>query len=85
MFHRTREFASAPIGHPAPETASPPASFDFYTSYCATISKVYGADKCPTRKRWDAMSKAPCKARKLTDAEFDYSQFSEENGDGPIY
>lgn len=59
-------------------------TFDPYASYCETIAKVYGADKCPTREQWDAMSATP-RARKLTANEFDDNQFSMENDDGPIY
>ncbi len=58
---------------------------DFYTSYCETIAKTYGAEFCPSREKWDAVCKAPRQARKLTDDEFDHNQFSIENGDGGIY
>jgi hypothetical protein len=62
------------------------ASIDFYASYIAKMKQVYGAD-CPlmTRERWDAACRAPRNDRVLTNDEFDDSQFSEENGDGPIY
>lgn len=58
--------------------------FDFYTAYCETIAKVYGADKCPTREQWNAMSATP-RVRKLTANEFDDNQESITNGDGSIY
>jgi hypothetical protein len=84
-FHRNTAQVSSPIVQATAEIASPPASFDFYTSYCESFGKVYGFDKCPTREKWDAMCKAPRKVRKLTDDEFDHNQFSAENGDGEIY
>lgn len=85
MNHRATAQASSPIGQALAEIASPPASFDFYTAYCRQFGATYGAHNCPTREQWDAMCKPPRKPRKLTEAEFDTSQFSEENGDGPIY
>jgi len=59
-------------------------TLDFYASYCATIAKVWGADKCPTREQWDAMCSKP-RARKLTPDETDDNLFAIENGDGAIY
>lgn len=38
-----------------------------------------------SRERWDAACREPRKARVLSECEFDYSNFSEENGDGPVY
>lgn len=85
MLHHPTAQVSAPIGQAPVEQASPPASFDFYTAYCASTTKVYGAKYCMTREQWDAACKAPRKTRRLTETEFDTSQFSEEYGDGPIY
>jgi hypothetical protein len=48
---------------------------DAFTSYCATITKVYGERFCPTRAEWDAMCSAPrAPQRRLTDDEFDDEQ-----------
>ena len=59
---------------------------DQFASYCAKMRQVYGKDvPLMTRERWDAACMEPRKARMLTECEFDYGQFSEEMGDGPIY
>ena len=59
---------------------------DQFTSYCAKMRQIYGKDvPLMTRERWDAACREPRKARVLTEAEFDYGNFSEEMGDGPIY
>ena len=59
---------------------------DQFASYCEKMKRVYGKD-CPlmSRERWDAACNEPRKARVLTECEFDYGQFNEEMGDGPIY
>jgi hypothetical protein len=50
------------------------------------MRKIYGKDvPLMTRERWDAACRQPRKVRVLTEAEFDYGNFSEEMGDGPIY
>lgn len=59
---------------------------DQFTEYCIFMRKIYGKDvPLMTRERWDAACRQPRKVRVLTEAEFDYGNFSEEMGDGPIY
>jgi hypothetical protein len=89
--HRTSQPSASIIGHQKQMNDAPLANaekqhgFDFYARYCETIASVYGADKCPSREKWDAMCREPRTVRKFTDEEFDRNQFSEENGDGEIY
>ena len=62
------------------------ARIDHFADYCKKMKLVYG-DSVPlmSRERWDAACREPRKVRVLTEAEFDYGNFSEEMGDGPIY
>ena len=54
----------------------------FFEQYRDLMQKVYGQEI--TRVWWDNACK-PKPSRRLTDDEFDYDQYSRENGDGPIY
>lgn len=74
-----------PADHITQVSGATSAADDFYTGYCAKIAKVYGAQFCPTRGKWDAMCKAPRRVRKLTDNEFDDNQESITDGGGEIY
>jgi len=65
---------------------SPPFEPDSFVAYCEKMKRVYGKDvPLMSRERWEAACREPRKTRALTEVEFDYSNFSEEYGDGPIY
>ena len=54
-----------------------------FEQYRDMYRKVYGREI--TREWWDNACKKQEPQRKLTDDEFDYDQYSQEQGDGPIY
>jgi len=59
---------------------------DQFAEYCRFMRHLYGKGvPLMSRERWDAACREPRKARVLSECEFDYSNFSEENGDGPVY
>ncbi len=99
LFHRTSEFASSSIGHPNDRPASPLASGGESTAELSVPRsghpKMLPAQPGINATRAlridiNALDEADPvhftrHIRKLTDEQFDDGQFSEEQGDGPIY
>lgn len=99
MLHRTSEFASSSIGHPNDRPASPLASGGESTAELSVPRsghpKMLPAQPGINPLRTDLIDINALDAtdpvhftnyaKILPDDAFDYGQFSEENGDGPIY